>query len=123
MELNSNLSPKGKIDFELVCKARDDKDERAYAELMEVAADTRDKDAVLLFLAELEQRLYEKYPTREMRLEKMRQQYSRLNSTLAVQRKYWNKKGEHPPVGSPWHEQVKEWEKLRSELKMMGELS
>ena len=96
---------------------------RAYAELLEIAAETRDKNAVLLFLAELEQRLYEKYPTREMRLEQMRQQYSRLNSTLAVQRKYWNKRGEHPPVGSQWYEQVAEWKSLRSELKMMGELS
>jgi RNA polymerase sigma factor (sigma-70 family) len=34
MELNENLSPKGKIDFALVCRARDEKDERAYAELM-----------------------------------------------------------------------------------------
>mgnify|MGYP005988727825 CR=1 FL=1 len=34
MELNENLSPKAKIDFELVCKARFEKDERAYAELM-----------------------------------------------------------------------------------------
>lgn len=33
MELN-NLSPKGKIDFELVVKAREDNDERAYAKLM-----------------------------------------------------------------------------------------
>lgn len=34
MELNENLSPKAKIDFDLVCKARFEKDERAYAELM-----------------------------------------------------------------------------------------
>lgn len=34
MELNSNLSPKAQIDYELVCRARDEKDERAYAELM-----------------------------------------------------------------------------------------
>jgi len=34
MELNPNLSPKAKIDFVLVCRARDDNDERAYAELM-----------------------------------------------------------------------------------------
>lgn len=34
MELNANLSPKGKIDFELVCRARDKNDEKAYAELM-----------------------------------------------------------------------------------------
>jgi RNA polymerase sigma factor (sigma-70 family) len=34
MELNENLSPKAKIDFELVCKARFEKDERAYAALM-----------------------------------------------------------------------------------------
>ncbi len=34
MELNPNLSPKAKIDFVLVCRARDEKDERAYAELM-----------------------------------------------------------------------------------------
>ena len=34
MELNSNLSPKAKIDFALVCRARDEKDEKAYAELM-----------------------------------------------------------------------------------------
>jgi len=34
MELNENLSPKAKIDFVLVCRAREDKDERAYAELM-----------------------------------------------------------------------------------------
>ncbi len=34
MELGSNLSEKAQIDFKLVCKARDEKDERAYAELM-----------------------------------------------------------------------------------------
>ena len=34
MELNPNLSPKAQIDFKLVCRARDEKDERAYAELM-----------------------------------------------------------------------------------------
>ena len=34
MELNSNLSPKAQVDYELVCRARDQKDERAYAELM-----------------------------------------------------------------------------------------
>ncbi|MGB0887669.1 MAG: RNA polymerase sigma factor [Vicingaceae bacterium] len=34
MELNENLSPKAKIDYQLVCKAREEKDERAYAELM-----------------------------------------------------------------------------------------
>ncbi|MCO6499521.1 MAG: sigma-70 family RNA polymerase sigma factor [Vicingus serpentipes] len=34
MELNSNLSPKAQIDFVLVCRARDKKDEKAYAELM-----------------------------------------------------------------------------------------
>ena len=34
MELGSNLSPKAKVDFELVCKAREQNDERAYAELM-----------------------------------------------------------------------------------------
>lgn len=34
MELGSNLSEKGQVDFALVCKARDEKDEKAYAELM-----------------------------------------------------------------------------------------
>jgi RNA polymerase sigma-70 factor (ECF subfamily) len=34
MELNDNLSAKAKIDFDLVCKARFEKNERAYAELM-----------------------------------------------------------------------------------------
>lgn len=34
MELGSNLSPKAQIDFKLVCRARDENDERAYAELM-----------------------------------------------------------------------------------------
>ncbi len=34
MELGSNLSEKAQIDFVLVCRARDDKDEKAYAELM-----------------------------------------------------------------------------------------
>jgi len=34
MELSSNLSEKAQIDFVLVCRARDDKDEKAYAELM-----------------------------------------------------------------------------------------
>ncbi len=34
MELNSNLSPKAQIDFVLVCRARDEQDEKAYAELM-----------------------------------------------------------------------------------------
>lgn len=96
---------------------------RAYADLLEIAAATRDKDAVLAFIADLEQLMFEKYPSREKRLEQMRQQYSRLDSTLTVQRKYWNKKGEHPPVGSPMYEQIKEWKKLKSELKAMGELS
>ncbi|HRP59698.1 MAG TPA: RNA polymerase subunit sigma-24, partial [Vicingus sp.] len=31
---SSNLSPKAQIDFELVIKARDYQDERAYAELL-----------------------------------------------------------------------------------------
>lgn len=34
MELGSNLSEKAQIDFALVCRARDEKDEKAYAELM-----------------------------------------------------------------------------------------
>jgi RNA polymerase sigma-70 factor (ECF subfamily) len=34
MELGSNLSPKAKVDYELVCRARENQDERAYAELM-----------------------------------------------------------------------------------------
>jgi len=34
MELNSNLSPKAQVDFELVIRAREEKDEKAYAELM-----------------------------------------------------------------------------------------
>lgn len=34
MELSSNLSEKAQIDFALVCRARDRKDEKAYAELM-----------------------------------------------------------------------------------------
>ncbi len=34
MELESNLSPKAQIDYELVCRARENNDERAYAELM-----------------------------------------------------------------------------------------
>ncbi|MBI2281559.1 MAG: sigma-70 family RNA polymerase sigma factor [Bacteroidetes bacterium] len=42
MELNSgsNLSPKAQIDFELVLKAREFKDERAYAELMDKYRDS-----------------------------------------------------------------------------------
>ena len=34
MELGKNLSPKAKVDYELVCRAREQNDERAYAELM-----------------------------------------------------------------------------------------
>jgi len=34
MELGANLSEKAQIDFALVCRARDEKDEKAYAELM-----------------------------------------------------------------------------------------
>ncbi len=34
MELGLNLSEKAKVDFVLVCKARENKDEKAYAELM-----------------------------------------------------------------------------------------
>jgi len=34
MELNSHLSPKAQADLLLVCKARDEKDEQAYAALM-----------------------------------------------------------------------------------------
>jgi len=34
MEISSNLSANAQVDFVLVCRARDDKDEKAYAELM-----------------------------------------------------------------------------------------
>ena len=34
MELGSNLSPKAQIDYELVIRARDYQDEKAYAELL-----------------------------------------------------------------------------------------
>lgn len=34
MELGKNLSPKAKVDYDLVCRAREQNDERAYAELM-----------------------------------------------------------------------------------------
>lgn len=34
MELGVNLSEKAKIDYVIVCRARDEKDEKAYAELM-----------------------------------------------------------------------------------------
>ncbi|MGB0882867.1 MAG: RNA polymerase sigma factor [Vicingaceae bacterium] len=40
MELGSNLSEKGQIDFALVCRARDEKDEKAYAELMDKYRDS-----------------------------------------------------------------------------------
>jgi RNA polymerase sigma-70 factor (ECF subfamily) len=34
MELSSNLSEKAQIDYAIVCRARDEKDEKAYAELL-----------------------------------------------------------------------------------------
>tara|TARA_B100000809_G_scaffold265225_1_gene323382 strand:- start:1642 stop:2250 length:609 start_codon:yes stop_codon:yes gene_type:complete len=34
MELGANLSEKARIDYAIVCRARDEKDEKAYAELM-----------------------------------------------------------------------------------------
>ncbi len=40
MELNPKLSPKAQIDYELVCRAREENDERAYAELMEKYRDS-----------------------------------------------------------------------------------
>lgn len=40
MELGSNLSPKAKVDFDLVCRARENNDERAYAELMDKYRDS-----------------------------------------------------------------------------------
>lgn len=48
MELNSNLSPKAQIDFELVVKARESKDERAYAELM-----TKYRDSIYFMMLKM----------------------------------------------------------------------
>ena len=48
MELNSNLSPKAQIDFELVVKARESKDERAYAELM-----TKYRDSIYFIMLKM----------------------------------------------------------------------
>jgi len=48
MELNSNLSPKAKIDYVLVCKARDEKDEQAYSELM-----TKYKDSIYFMMLKM----------------------------------------------------------------------
>jgi len=48
MELGSNLSAKGKIDYDLVLRARDGNDERAYAELM-----TKYKDSIYYMLLKM----------------------------------------------------------------------
>ncbi|MCB9361365.1 MAG: sigma-70 family RNA polymerase sigma factor [Flavobacteriales bacterium] len=48
MELNSNLSPKAQIDFDLVVKARDLQDERAYAELM-----TKYRDSIFFMMLKM----------------------------------------------------------------------
>lgn len=48
MELNSNLSPKAQIDFDLVVKARDLQDERAYAELM-----TKYRDSIFYMMLKM----------------------------------------------------------------------
>lgn len=48
MELGSNLSEKAKIDFVLVCRARDEKDEKAYAELM-----GKYKDAIFFMMLKM----------------------------------------------------------------------
>jgi RNA polymerase sigma-70 factor (ECF subfamily) len=48
MELNSNLSPKAQIDFDLVVRARESKDERAYAELM-----TKYRDSIFFMMLKM----------------------------------------------------------------------
>jgi RNA polymerase sigma-70 factor, ECF subfamily len=48
MELNSNLSPKAQIDFDLVVRARESQDERAYAELM-----TKYRDAIFFMMLKM----------------------------------------------------------------------
>ena len=48
MELNSNLSPKAKVDYVLVCRARDEKDEQAYSELM-----TKYKDSIYFMMLKM----------------------------------------------------------------------
>ncbi|MCB0408744.1 MAG: sigma-70 family RNA polymerase sigma factor [Flavobacteriales bacterium] len=48
MELNSNLSPKAQIDYELVIKAREHQDEKAYAELM-----TKYRDSIFYMMLKM----------------------------------------------------------------------
>lgn len=48
MELNTNLSEKAKYDFELVCRAREKGDQKAYAELLE-----RYRDSVYYMLMKM----------------------------------------------------------------------
>jgi RNA polymerase sigma-70 factor (ECF subfamily) len=48
MELNSNLSPKAQIDFDLVVRARESQDERAYAELM-----TKYRDSIFYMMLKM----------------------------------------------------------------------
>lgn len=48
MELNSNLSPKAQIDFDLVVRARELQDERAYAELM-----TKYRDSIFFMMLKM----------------------------------------------------------------------
>lgn len=48
MELNSNLSPKAQIDFELVIRARENNDEKAYAELM-----TKYRDSIFFMMLKM----------------------------------------------------------------------
>ncbi len=48
MELNSNLSPKAQIDYELVIKARENQDEKAYAELM-----TKYRDSIFYMMLKM----------------------------------------------------------------------
>lgn len=48
MELNSNLSPKAQVDFELVVRARENNDEKAYAELM-----TKYRDSIFYMMLKM----------------------------------------------------------------------
>lgn len=48
MAVNPNLSPKAQVDYDLVVRARDNKDERAYAELM-----TKYRDSIFYMMLKM----------------------------------------------------------------------
>lgn len=84
------------------------------ANLLELAAVTRDKKQVIGFLVDLYDLWFKTQAAEENRKEE--NQYRALDEKLANLRKYWNQKGQHPPEDSEFWRMAEQHKQLKYKL-------